>query len=216
MSPISVPISHSKHVKSLILTTHHPPTHIQTVVWNVWLLCYDPISLYCSSTHVIQKRHIQSTFWSLQSDAPSWSCEPKTSVKGPFPCKYSIMSFFNCKWHPLMAFIVSYTFACYSRSNSIIYEHTADIFFLSMSFNCSDIDHLIKLRTQTCTAFLYFQHLLSPSSSGSCVIHSRSSRYLLLIHLEIITPPLHTSFFCRNWHGVVASFLAKFSDVILS
>ena len=124
--------------------------------------------------------------------------------------------FRNPWWHPLMAFIVSYTFACYSRSNSIIYEHTADIFFLSMSFNCSDIDHLIKLRTQTCTAFLYFQHLLSPSSSGSCVIHSRSSRYLLLIHLEIITPPLHTSFFCRNWHGVVASFLAKFSDVILS
>ena len=135
MSPISVPISHSKHVKSLILTTHHPPTHIQTAVWNVWLLCYDPISLYCSSTHVIQKRHIQSTFWSLQSDAPSWRCEPKTSVKGPFPCKYSIMSFFNCKWHPLMAFIVSYTFACYSRSTSIIYEHTADIFFLSMSFH---------------------------------------------------------------------------------
>ena len=96
-----------------------------------------------------------------------------------------------------MAFIVSYTFTCYSRSTSIIDEHTTDYTFSLLVIPCSGVDHLIKLLTQTCTAFLYFLHLLSPSSSGSGVIHIRSSRYLLLLHLEIVTPPLHATFVCR-------------------
>ena len=37
------------------------------------------------------------------------------------------------QWHPLIAFIVSYTFTCYSRSTSIIYEHTTD--YIMQSFN---------------------------------------------------------------------------------
>ena len=55
----------------------------------------------------------------------------------------------------------------------------------------SGVDHLIKLRTRTWTAILCFLHLVSSSSSGFGVVHSRSSMYPLLLWFLSISKMPH-------------------------
>ena len=79
----------------------------------------------------------------------------------------------------LMAFIVSYPFYMLFKINQHhLWTHNRYIFSLHV-IPCSGVDHLIKLQTRTWTAVFYFLHPLSPSSSGSGVVHSRSSWYIL-------------------------------------
>ena len=120
---------------------------------------------------------------------------------------YMLVASFNC------LYCILHIYMLFRINQHHLWTHNRSYFYLHV-IPCSGVDHLIKLQTRAWTAFLYFLYLLSPSSSGSGVVHSRSSRYLLWLHLESVYLGVFEFFLSVKFATSLLALLAGYNNVL--